>query len=291
MWQVEPSVIFGRNQLIENEVNLNYCREHHIKMFRRKSGGGCVYADEGNVMLSFVTSNTDVGTAFNKFLTLITDSLRQLGADATATGRNDILIGGRKVSGSAFYRSHGRSIVHSTMLYDTNMQNMVGSITPDTCKLQSKGVESVRQHITLLKDHIGTDIAGLMEHVKSSLCTDHHRLTTDDISSIEQLEQHYLSPDFIYGNNPKYTAVRKARIDGVGNVEVRMELKNNVIKDINLVGDYFIMGDIDGSLLLPLRNVRLDRDSLDKVIPPNTEQIVMNLRRDDLIALIAGHGM
>ena len=154
MWQVEPSVIFGRNQLIENEVNIPYCRSHGIRMYRRKSGGGCVYADMSNIMFAYITPDENVSLTFNKYIDLVVGTLRKLGVPAEASGRNDILIHGRKVSGNAFYHIPGRSIVHGTMLYDTNMQNMVSAITPSDEKLVSKGVKSVRQHIALLKDHI-----------------------------------------------------------------------------------------------------------------------------------------
>ena len=67
MWQVEPTVIYGRNQVVENEVNVAYCREHAIDVVQRKSGGGCVYADKDNLMLSYVTKDENVGFAFNRF--------------------------------------------------------------------------------------------------------------------------------------------------------------------------------------------------------------------------------
>ena len=122
LWQVEPSVIFGRNQVAENEVNLDYCREHGIKVYRRKSGGGCVYADMDNLMLSFITDGDNVGFTFNRFVQMILLVLHKLGIDATGTTHNDIMIGDRKVCGTAFYQLPGRSVVHSTMLYDTNME-------------------------------------------------------------------------------------------------------------------------------------------------------------------------
>ena len=153
LWQVEPTVIIGRNQQLENEVNLDYCRQHGIQVFRRKSGGGCVYADEGNIMLSYITHDERVNFTFNRYINLVALVLCRLGIDAKATGRNDILIDGRKVSGNAFYHLPGRSIVHGTLLYDTNMENMVGAITPSDRKLVSKGVKSVRQRIALLKDY------------------------------------------------------------------------------------------------------------------------------------------
>ena len=102
MWQVEPSVIFGRNQILENEVNVAYCREHHIKMYRRKSGGGCVYADMDNLMLSYVGDGDQVGFTFNKFLQMMLLVLHKMGVEATSTIHNDIMIGDRKVCGTAF---------------------------------------------------------------------------------------------------------------------------------------------------------------------------------------------
>ena len=143
MWQVEPTVIFGRHQVMQNEVNVEYCREHGIQMFRRKSGGGCVYADRDNVMLSYISKEENVGLTFNRFINMLLLVLRQLGIEATGTTHNDVMIGDRKVSGTAFYHLPGRSIVHATMLYDTNMEHMLHAITPSHEKLQQKGIESV----------------------------------------------------------------------------------------------------------------------------------------------------
>ena len=93
LWQVEPSVIYGRNQVVENEVNLDYCRENGIRVYQRKSGGGCVYADKDNLMWSFVTSEDNVGFAFNRFVTMVLLVLRKMGIEATGTSHNDIMIG------------------------------------------------------------------------------------------------------------------------------------------------------------------------------------------------------
>ena len=170
LWQVNPSVIFGRNQLIENEVNMDYCKAHHIETYRRKSGGGCVYADKSNVMFSYITRDENVNFTFNRYINLLVLLLFKLGIDAKANGRNDVLIDGKKVSGNAFYHSPGQSIVHGTMLYDTNMENMVGSITPTHEKLISKGVESVRQRIALLKDYTTISLDEFMDFAIQQLC-------------------------------------------------------------------------------------------------------------------------
>lgn len=197
MWQVEPSVIFGRNQVAENEVNFGYCREHGIKVYRRKSGGGCVYADQDNVMMSFVTPSEDVALTFNRFIGMLLLVLRKLGIEATSTTHNDVMIGGRKVSGTAFFHLPGRSIVHATMLYDTNMEHMLNAITPGPEKLEAKGIKSVRQRITLLRDHIPQTLEEFKTFVKATLCEGERMLTQKDVESIEQLEKTYLREDFL----------------------------------------------------------------------------------------------
>ena len=198
MWQVEPSVIFGRNQVLENEVNVAYCREHGISLYRRKSGGGCVYADMDNLMLSFVTSEENVNFAFNRFVNMVLLVLRKLGIAATGTSHNDIMIGDRKVCGTACYHLEGRSIVHSTMLFDTNMDHMLNAITPSREKLEKKGIESVRQRITLLKDYTTLDsVEALKALIRETLCEGERLLTASEVAGIEAIEATYLKEEFI----------------------------------------------------------------------------------------------
>ncbi|MBR6853285.1 MAG: lipoate--protein ligase family protein [Prevotella sp.] len=198
MWQVAPTVIFGRNQVVENEVNLEYCREHDIRVVRRKSGGGCVYADMDNLMLSMVTDGDNVGFTFNRFVTMIQLALHKIGVTATSTAHNDIMIGDRKVCGTAFYQLPGRSIVHSTMLYDTNMQHMLNAITPSAEKLEKKGIQSVRQRITLLKDHTPLSLDEIKQKIRDTLCDGDLVLTEEQVAGIEEIEQTYLKQDFIH---------------------------------------------------------------------------------------------
>lgn len=199
LWQVEPTVIFGRHQVIENEVNIPYCREHGIQFYRRKSGGGCVYADKSNVMMSYITCSDHVKTTFQEYLHMVCSMLRELGLEATSTENNDILIGGRKVSGNAFYHLPRRSIVHGTMLFDTDMQHMLQAITPPTQKLNKHGVESVRQRITLLKEHTNLSIEQFKQFAVRKLCNKELQLNAEDIKNIETIEKKYLNTEFIYG--------------------------------------------------------------------------------------------
>lgn len=285
LWQVEPTVIFGRNQLIETEVNVEFCKRRGIQMYRRKSGGGCVYADMSNIMFSYVTAADNVGFTFYKFINLLLLVLRKAGVEATASQRNDVLIDGRKVSGSAFYHIPGRCIVHGTMLYDTDMTNMVGAITPDDAKLLSKGVKSVRQRIALLKDYINLDIGTFKQLARDTICRGTLTLTADDVAAIEEMEKEYLSDAFIYGNNPKYSVVNKRRIEGVGELEARIEIKNGIIREVNILGDFFLVGDLD-ALLKKLKGCRRNREDLSAVLPDDLSTVILNLNKEDFLELL-----
>lgn len=287
-WQVTPSVIVGRNQLIANEVNLDYCRKHDISLFRRKSGGGCVYADNDNVMFSFITADDNVGVAFSRYVGAMVLMLKRLGTDAAASGRNDIMVDGKKVSGNAFYHLPGRSIVHGTMLYDTDMDNMLQSITPTTDKLQSKGVSSVRQRIALLKDYLDIDIDEFKSYIRKGLCNGEYVLTETDVKEIEDMERRvYLTRDFILGNNPRYTLTRRCRIEGTGSFEAHIEMKGETIRRIELSGDFFAIGDVGSSILRRLENVRLDRTDITNALPERLDDVIMNLKKEDFVSLLA----
>ena len=154
VWRVEPTVIFGRNQVLENEVNLEYCREHGVDIVRRKSGGGCVYSDLGNIMVSYISRRGDISEVFDRYMTALTEALRALGVPAEKSGRNDILVEGRKVSGNAFHQLPDRSIVHGTLLYSTDLEALTEAIRPPVEKLQRHGVESVRQRVMNLSEYV-----------------------------------------------------------------------------------------------------------------------------------------
>lgn len=288
MWQVRPTVIFGRNQLIENEVNLPYCQAHGIETYRRKSGGGCVYADQNNIMFSYINSGQSVTLTFDRYINMVVALLQKLGLPAYTSGRNDILIEGKKVSGNAFYHLPGRNIVHGTMLFDTNWQNMVGSITPSEKKLVSKGVESVRQHVTVLKDYLTIDIETFKRFVREELCGDlpPFTLTTDDLEQISTMEREYLDPTYTLGHNPRYTLRRHRRIEGCGEFAVALELKNNIIKGLDLKGDFFLTGDLS-ALLNRLYHRPLTADALCQALDGiDVGQYIVGLDRAAFVDLL-----
>ncbi len=161
-WRVKPTVIYGRHQDVNAEVNLDYCRAHDIKVVQRKSGGGCVYADEGNLMISLISPDTHSEAVFERYLRLVADVLRSLGLDAVTTEHNDILVGNRKVSGTACYALPNATIVHGTLLYDVNLEALEQAITPGAAKLQKHAVQSVRQRVMNIRPLL-PDIHGIEE--------------------------------------------------------------------------------------------------------------------------------
>lgn len=287
MWQVQPTVIFGRNQLIEAEVDIDYCRANGIATYRRKSGGGCVYADLDNIMFSYITPDSNVNFTFNRYMLMIERVLQKLGLDARTTGRNDILIDGKKVSGNAFYHLSNRSIVHGTMLYNTDLEKMVRSTTPSDEKLKSKGVESVRQHVTTLNRYLTISIEEFKEFVRENLCDSEIKLDESAVRQIEAIESEYLTEEFIYGRNPAYTLVRRARIEGVGEFELRLEIKKGIIRKVNMLGDFFLVGDLDGGLLARLQGVPFEKNAVEEaLLDVEPSAIIMNMTKEQLIELI-----
>ena len=151
-WVVAPTVIYGRHQCREQEVNEAYCAAHGVRVVQRQSGGGCVYADRGNLMVSFVSPSTHSQEVFDEFLTLLSGALRSLGYDAVTTSHNDVLVGNRKVAGTACYTTPTGTVVHASMLYDICLEALEQAITPSEAKLAKHAVASVRQRVRNLRE-------------------------------------------------------------------------------------------------------------------------------------------
>lgn len=247
-WQTGRTVVIGRNQVAQQELNLDFCRDNGIDIIRRRSGGGAIFADEGNIMTSLITEAGPVELLFHEYAETVAEALRALGAPAQVAGRNDIVLHGeKKVCGNAFYHRNDHCITHGTMLYDTNPELMEGALNPDTTKLQQRGVKSVRSRVGTLKEYLPFDASELRRKLKLLLCNRTVQLTADDIQQVEQLEQRYYEPDFML-LSPTLSEgdiVRKGRIPGCGQIELRFHIRNNRIQSVGLRGDFFATADVD----------------------------------------------
>ena len=239
-------------------------------------------------MFSYITRSDEVQTTFTRYTSAVAEMLRGLGLNATASDRNDVLIDGRKVSGNAFYHIPGRSIVHGTMLFDTDMEHILHAITPSREKLTSKGVQSVRSRITTLREHLSMDIEAFKQYVRETMCDGEIQLTDDDVAEVERLTLPYLEPSFLWGNNPRSEVARGGRIDGVGSIHVNLELKHDTINGLHLTGDFLpLCQDARERLLDKLRGARLNADELRNALEGcDVGQLIMNLTNERLITLL-----
>lgn len=295
LWQVPPTVIFGRNQVMEAEVNLSWCEENKVQVYRRKSGGGCVYSDFGNVMVSYVTDGAGVSDVFQYYLEKLSEVLRSFGVNAVPSGRNDILIDGRKVSGNAFWQLPGRAIVHGTLLYDTDFEAMQKAITPSESKIKSKGVNSVRQHVVNLREVLPesagiADVEQLKARLIEAFATSEYVLSPEEEARVAEIEKTYLDEDFLRGANRKYSVERGGKIAGVGEFTVSIDLCDNLITSVDLRGDFFASGltqDISGTLTAWLEGSPLEEDSFRRrLINADLPSLVKGLETEDFVRLV-----
>lgn len=290
MWQVPPTVIFGRNQVMEAEVNLPYCKEKNIQLYRRKSGGGCVYADWGNVMLSYISDSTNVMFTFEKYLSQLALALRKTGLNAERSGRNDVLVDGKKVSGNAFFLSPTASIIHGTMLYNSDFEELERAITPSDAKIQSKGVASVRQHVTNVKERYEAlenklipgmeDIEKFKAYILNFFCGEKKFMLTDDmVKEIDKIEAEYLDPDFLSGKNHKYSLEKSAKLEGIGEISLCVEMLGENIESCHLKGDYFTLkGSVDDLLNSKLAGKPFTREAFEEALKDtNLQEHIMNM--------------
>ena len=159
LWQNDNTIVIGQNQNAEAEINRAFGEEHHINVVRRTTGGGAVYHDLGNLNYSFITDAGDSDQlAMERFTRPVVEALKALGLQAEASGRNDILVEGRKVSGTAQRIVKGRILHHGTLLFDANPSMVAGALRVDPEKFRSKSTKSVRSRIGNIRDFLQQDM-------------------------------------------------------------------------------------------------------------------------------------
>lgn len=295
MWQVPPSVFLGRNQDIGSEVNLPFCRQNDIEVSRRKSGGGCVYADMGQVMVSLIVNGVQVERLFADFMNMVNEVLRRNGLDTVVGGRNDISIDGKKISGSAFHKISGRdrSIMHCTILYDTDLYLLKNSLTPSDSKLKSKSIDSVRQRVGRLKDYTDLSLEKLIADFKLRLCNDRYVLNDLDMQKVEEIRSSYTAPAFILGSQRHGSHTYSQRVEGVGEICIQINVNNNLIQDFKLSGDYFDEGNTSAALERFLVGQEISTETLaEKITQANFNQItnLTNIQLSNLIIQAIKYG-
>lgn len=268
-WRNERSVVVGKNQNTQSEIDQEFVEKHGICVVRRLSGGGAVFHDLGNINYSYVTDHIPGDFIdFAKYTRPIIEVLSTLGVRAELSGRNDILVNGSKISGNAQYVRGERLLHHGTLLFDADINYMQNALHADGDKFIDKAVRSVRGRVVNLKQFLpegmdATEFMRLMERGIMERYSDGKRieLTPAELSAINELaDKTYRSWDWNYGYSPNYSFRRSQRLKG-GSIEVRMDVANGVIGDIRFFGDFFGEKDVS-ELCMALRGVKHERSSI-----------------------------
>ena len=251
LWQNRPAVIVGFNQEVNTEVNLDYLKENGIDLVRRVTGGGAVYHDLENLNYTIVGRSEDLERDYPEYASLLAKALQTLGVPATLSGRNDILVEGRKVSGFAKRVCKNRLMVHGTLMYNVDVDVLTHVLNPSTTKLQSKGIASVRSRVANLCDYLPEipDIQTFsqrLEEILSDNYTDtEYQLTETDLANIQRLtDKKFATWEWNYGRSPKATLVHSARL-ACGTVEIHLTLAENRIASCRFGGDF--LGNLPAS--------------------------------------------
>jgi lipoate-protein ligase A len=296
----EPSIIIGRNQNTIEEINKEYVDEKGIHVVRRLSGGGAVYHDLGNLNFSFIMP--DDGNSFRDFKKLtepIVEALHKLGIEgAQLKGRNDLVIDDKKFSGNAMYSTNGRMFAHGTLMFDSDIDEVVNALKVKKDKIESKGIKSIRSRVTNIKDYLPADKqdmtteefrqaillqifgVGSVDQVKT------HELNEEDWKAINQIsDEYYKNWDWNYGRSPEFNLERQKRFP-IGSIEVRLDVANGVIEKAKVFGDFFGLGeikDVENQLI----GTRYEKTALEESIDQiDLTHYFGNITKEDFLSLI-----
>lgn len=264
-----PSVIIGRHQNTLEEINPDYVQQNGIHVVRRLSGGGAVYHDLGNLNFSFITNyHQENYQNFRKFTEPVVRSLATLGIQAELSGRNDILVGERKISGNAQYISNGRMVSHGTLLFDSDLSNISEALQVQASKLSFKGIKSIRSRVANIcefltqpmtieefRDHLLETYFTVVSEIKEYL------LDSQDWAAVQKLaDERYRSWEWNYGRSPDYNVQKKQRFPS-GEIDARLEVKQGIIQSVKFYGDFFAEVE-PNELERQLVGVRYEREEI-----------------------------
>lgn len=251
LWQNRDAVIIGRYQNTLEEINEPYISAHGIQVVRRMTGGGAVYHDLGNLNYSIICDVADMSTLnFRFFCEPIAAALQRMGVDAHVLGRNDILVEGKKISGSAQHMCGGRLLHHGTLLFSTDLVRMAQALTPAEGTVHSESSKSVRSRVTNISNHLPrpASMEQFWQLVKEEVvCPQHMReyaISQEDHQGTLQLcKTRYRIWDWNYGLSPKCSIQKVRRVPDCGTLRIGMNVEQGLISDFSLRGDYFSIGD------------------------------------------------
>ena len=249
-----PSIIVGRHQNTYSEINQKYVRENGIDVVRRLSGGGAVYHDYGNLNYGFIVRNQDRGMneVFRQFTVPIIKVLHNLGVNVHFSGRNDLVIDDKKISGVAQYHTNEKILLHGTLLFSSDILRISQSLNADPRKFQDKSVKSVKSRVTNIRPYLIQPLS--IEEFTSVLSreviaqfpdAEIYELTDQDREEIQKLaDNKYTTWEWVYGNSPNFTCSCELKYEK-GILDIGLEVKSGIIRNIIVYGDFFGTKDLD----------------------------------------------
>lgn len=289
-----PSIIIGKHQNTIEEIDADFVHQHDITVVRRISGGGAVYHDLGNLSFSFITRYTP--QRFNNYAEFtgpVVEALRELGVPAERTGRNDIVVEGRKVSGNAQVVRGDRMFSHGTLLLDSNLDDVMRALKPKPGKVESKGIQSVRSRVANISEFLGAPLpmddfrAALLAHLfPGGGPVPSHEFSADDRRRVEDLANaKYRTWDWNYGESPPFNLQRTRRFPS-GEIDVRLDVTDGIVRAVRVFGDFFSSREI-ADLERGLTGVRYRRaDLADALRTAEAGAFVSGVSESDLLSLI-----
>ena len=271
LWQNDNTIVVGQNQNTAAEINQSFVEEHHIHVVRRTTGGGAVYHDLGNLNYSFITDVEDAATVtYQQFTRPVVEALRGLGLQAEASGRNDILVEGKKVSGTAQRLLGKRMLFHGTLLFDSDPGMIAGALRADPAKFQSKSTQSVRARVGNIRSFLkeDMDLPAFWQYLKTAFGgegLETGALTPEELAEVLVLKEgKYDTWEWTYGRSPQFTFTNKRKWPG-GILEVGLQVAEGRIQDLRFYGDFLSLTSLDGAVEA-LRGTPYRREEVERVL-------------------------
>ena len=265
-WRTTPTLMVGKYQNVLEEINKPYADAHGIKIVRRMSGGGTIYTDLGGWQFSFIQHKEAGEIEFQQYIAPVIGAQAELGVRAEFNGRNDLTIDGRKFSGNAQYRLGGCVVHHGSLLFDTDITQMVASTTVDRYKILSKSIKSVRDRVTNIAEHLPAPMdpesfkACMVRHIMGGSDAV-YQVTEEDDARIRQIAaEKFDSWDRIYGADPTFNIERTSRFAG-GKMQFKIDVQKGIIRHAAVYGDFFSTLDA-AAICAALIGCRYERDAV-----------------------------